>query len=116
MESSISANKSEGITHHTNHKRHTIRRPTTIINKSTKDIRSTSMRSKSDERDENGEEAKNMKDQNETFKLGQHRADECVDEHSKQENRPEEESSHPKLRLERLIVHRRHSQDHVTRE
>ena len=72
VESSICANKGEGITHHTNHKRHTIRRPTTIINKSTKDIRSTSMRSKSDEWDENSKETKNVKDQNETFKLGKY--------------------------------------------
>lgn len=109
MKGSISADKGKGIAHHADHEGHAIRRPTAIVHKSTENIRSSSMRSKSDERDKNGEETKDVQDQDETLKLGQHRADEGVDEDSKQEDCPEQKRSLPQLRFEGFVVHGRHS-------
>jgi hypothetical protein len=74
------------------------------------------MRSKSDKRDEYGEETQDVKDQDETLELGKNRADEGVDENGKQEDGPEEKCSLPKLRFERFVVHGGHSQDHISRE
>lgn len=88
MKGSIGADKGKSIAHHADHEGHTVCRPTTIVDKGAENIRSGSMRSKSDERDENGEETKDVKDQDETLKFGQHRADESVDKDSKQENSP----------------------------
>lgn len=89
VESGVGAHKGEGITHHTNHERHAVGRPTTIVNKSGEHIRSTSMRSKGNKRDKNGEETQNVEDQDESLKLGQYGADEGIDEDSEQEDSPE---------------------------
>lgn len=116
MKGSVSADKGKGIAHHADHERDTIGRPTAIVHKSAENIRSGSMRSKSDERDKNGEETKDVQDQDESLKLGQHGADEGVDKDGKQEDCPKEKCTLPQLRFERLVVHGRHSQDHVSRK
>lgn len=116
VESGIGSNEGKGIAHHTNHERDAICRPSTVVNKCTKDIRRRRMRSKSNKRDQDGKETENVQDQDQSLKLGQHRTDEGVDEDGKPKDGPEQQCSLPKLRLEVGIIERRHSQDHVSRE
>lgn len=116
VESSVSSNEGKGITHHTNHERDAVSRPSTVVDKGTKDIRRRRMRSKSNKRDQDGKETENVEDQDQSLKLGQHRTDEGVDEDSEPKDSPEQQCSLPKLRLEVGVIERRHSQDHVSRE
>lgn len=116
MKCGIGADKSESVAHHTDHEGNSLGLPSTIIHPCPKNLLRVAVGTKGDQRDQDSEEPKNVKDQNETLELGQNRADKRVDEDSKDEDGPEQHSAMPELGHVCVPVQSRHSEDHVTSE
>lgn len=95
MKRGVGANKGKDIAHHSNHEGQSLRWPGTVVDESRKDFLGISMRAQSDEGNQDGKETQNVKDQDETLKLGQRRAGKSVDEHGKDEDGPEQQRSLP---------------------